>query len=69
MKHNVLGAAIGAALLRSNLERKLHCPDDLIVWPCGTQCFRSEVAEYTHMSDDYEVVSFGSVRYNQLVNS
>lgn len=42
--------------------------EDLIVWADGTQCFRYELNEYTHMSDDYEVVSFGSVRYNQLVN-
>lgn len=45
-----------------------NCPDDLIIWPCGTQCFRSELPEFTHKSDDYEVVSFGSVRYNQLVD-
>lgn len=68
MKIKPLTAAIEAAMIRTNLERKIHCADDLIVWPDGTQCFRSEMAEYTHMSDDYEVVSFGSVRYNQLVN-
>lgn len=68
MKIKPLTAAIEAAMLRSMLERKIYCADDLIVWVDGTQCFRSEVAEYTYMSDDYEVVSFGSVRYNQLVN-
>ncbi len=68
MKNTALSTAITAALLRTNLERKYHCADDLIVWADGTQCFRSEVAEYSYMSDDYEVVSFGSVRYNQLVN-
>lgn len=60
MKDNILAGLV---------PRYNNCPDDLIIWPCGTQCFRSEVAEHTHMSDDYEVVSFGSVRYNQLVNS
>lgn len=68
MKIKPLTAAIEAAMIRTNLERKYHCADDLIVWADGTQCFRSEVAEYSYMSDDYEVVSFGSVRYNQLVN-
>lgn len=67
MKHNILSNAIGAALIRTNLERKIHCAEDLIVWPDGTQCYRSEMGEYTHKSDDYEVVAFGSVRYNQLI--
>jgi hypothetical protein len=30
-------------------------PEDLIVWPDGTQCFRHELEQYTHMSDDYSV--------------
>lgn len=42
--------------------------DDLILWPDGTFCYRSDLSGYTHMSDDYEVVPFGSMRYNQLVN-
>lgn len=30
--------------------------DDIIVWPCGSWCYRSELQEYTHKSDDYEVL-------------
>ena len=68
MKIKPLTAAIEAAMIRTNLERKIYCADDLIVWADGTQCYRSELTEFSHMSDDYKVVSFGSVLYNQLVN-
>lgn len=27
--------------------------DDIMVWPDGTWCYRSELDEYAHMSDDY----------------
>lgn len=30
-------------------------PSDLILWPDGTWCFKSELHEYSHMSDDYVV--------------
>lgn len=41
--------------------------EDLCVWPDGTQCFRDELADYTHMSDDYEIVAYGSPRWHELV--
>ena len=31
----------------------------ICVWPCGTWCWESEVAEYTWMSDDYIRVELG----------
>lgn len=37
-------------------------PDDVIVWPCGTWCYRYELAEFSHKSDDYEVLPDGSER-------
>ena len=30
--------------------------DDLVFWPDGSWCWRHELPEMTHMSDDYEVV-------------
>ena len=42
------------------------CSDDLILWPCGTWCYRHELSEFTHKSDDYEEVVFGSARYELL---
>ena len=41
-------------------------PEDLIVWPCGTTCFRHELHEFTHLSDDYEVVAFGTPQHQSL---
>lgn len=38
-------------------------PEDLIVWPDGTSCSRDELQQMGHLSDDYEVVHFGSSRY------
>lgn len=42
--------------------------EDLIVWPCGTQCFRYELHEMTHKSDDYEVVPFDCKRWHELLD-
>ena len=33
--------------------------EKICVWPCGTWCLESEVAEYTHMSDDFVRVDVG----------
>ena len=30
--------------------------DDIALWPCGTWCYGDEVCEFTHKSDDYEVI-------------
>jgi len=37
--------------------------DDILVWPDGTWCYRYELREYAHMSDDYTVLSFGTPEY------
>lgn len=34
--------------------------DDVILWPCGTWCYRDELPEFTHMSDDYRVLNYMS---------
>lgn len=38
-------------------------PEDVIRWPDGTWCYRHELAEFSHMSDDYEVLAAGTPRY------
>lgn len=37
---------------------KTHIPqaEDLVVWPDGTTCHYDELSEYSHMSDDYQIV-------------
>jgi hypothetical protein len=41
--------------------------EDVLLWPDGTWCFRDELREYGFMSDDYEVLHFGTVRWQKLV--
>lgn len=35
----------------------------VVVWPDGTWCDEEELHEYTHMSDDYEIVYLTEVEY------
>ena len=41
--------------------------DDLIIWPDGTMCDRSELPEMQHMGDDYEVVPVDTPRWCTLI--
>lgn len=41
--------------------------EDIIRWPDGTWCHRSELHEYGWMSDDYETVTFGSPEWERMV--
>lgn len=42
---------------------KFFCSEDIIIWPDNTQCYRYELEEMNHMSDDYLVVPYGSTCY------
>ena len=37
--------------------------EDLIVWSDNTQCYRYELHEMNHMSDDYIIIPVGSLHY------
>ena len=37
-------------------------PNDVILWPCGTWCYREELHAFTHKSDDYEQIPADSER-------
>lgn len=44
-----------------------HDPEDVIKWPDDTWCYRSELPEFGHKSDDYEVLYWGTdERYDFL---
>lgn len=43
-------------------------PDDIIQWPCGTFCFRSELSQYGHKSDDYSVLYFDTCEWNEFMD-
>lgn len=46
--------------------------EDVIVWGDSdvhpTWCYRYELDQYSHMSDDYSVVSFGTKEYDEFFN-
>jgi len=43
-------------------------PEDIMLWPCDTWCYREELEGYlTFLSDDFEVVPFGSARWEEIV--
>lgn len=35
-------------------------PDDIIVWPDDVWCFRDELYDFSHKSDDYMVIIAGT---------
>lgn len=42
------------------LPLRLPDSEDLLIWADGTWCYRYELSEFNHMSDDYELVEFDS---------
>lgn len=42
--------------------------DDILEWPDGTWCFRYELSEMSHMSDDYTTIPVGSQRWEFLTD-
>lgn len=42
--------------------------EDILLWPDGDWCFRSQEEEMTHKSDDYRVVTVGSRRWDELTS-
>ena len=40
--------------------------EDVIVWPCGDWCYRYELEEMSHKSDDYRVIKFGTKEHERI---
>lgn len=36
---------------------------DIFLWPDGSFCYRCDAVYFTHMSDDYEVIPYGTTRH------
>lgn len=43
--------------------------EDFFVWSDGTYCVRSELSGFTYMSDDWEVLYFGSPEWQAFVEA
>ena len=47
-------------------ERNL---EDIMLWSDGTWCYRYEVEEMTHMSDDYEILYMDSPMWLEIMEN
>lgn len=45
------------------------CSEDVMLWPDETWCYRCELPEMDHMSDDYETIPFDTDRWHELVGT
>lgn len=42
--------------------------DDIVLWSDGTWCYGSEFPEMTFMSDDYQILKFGTIEHFDFQN-
>jgi hypothetical protein len=42
--------------------------EDVMFWPDGIWCYREELCQMSHKSDDFEVIPYGTPRYWDIVN-
>lgn len=40
--------------------------DDVFIWPCGTWCYRYELSEFSHKSDDFRLVKHLSPEWFEI---
>lgn len=40
--------------------------EDIILWACGTWCYRYELHEMSYMSDDYQEIKFGTKEHEAI---
>lgn len=53
---------INTAKILVPLRPAANDSEDVLRWPDGTWCYRYELPEMSHMSDDFEVLPFGSMQ-------
>ena len=49
--------------MKQKIDTKTVDLEDVLVWSDGTWCYRYELWEMTHMSDDFSVLYFGTDEY------
>ncbi len=54
---------------RKNAMFQPLSPDDIVVWPDDSWCFRSELEEYTWKSDDYRWILISDSEYDSFMKS
>lgn len=53
---------------KSTEQAPAHSLEDAILWADGTWCYREELEQMTHMSDDYQVFFVGTPEWEQVTN-
>ena len=43
-------------------------PDSIAMWSDGTWCYWEDMGDMNHMSDDYQLIPFGTTEYNALAS-
>jgi hypothetical protein len=59
--------SIVVSLYGEPIAMKHH--EDVILWPDGDWCYRDELEEYTHKSDDYAVLKADTFEWHSFLNS
>lgn len=53
-------------MTKSHAGSQPRSPDDILLWPDGTWCYRSERAYMLHMSDDYQCILVDTPAYRDF---
>ena len=49
--------------MKQSCDNSTYDFEDIILWPCGSTCYRYELEEYSHKSDDYAILRVGTPEY------
>ena len=68
MRMNPENVAVPMTGVTTETTTMTNKPDleDVCLWPDGTWCYRFEKYEMNHMGDDYEVLPYGTEKYNEF---
>lgn len=40
--------------------------EDIILWPDGVWCYRYELEDMSHKSDDYQIIEYGTEEHERI---
>ncbi len=54
--------------MSEDIENKCSTIDseDAILWPFGVWCYRYELEEMAHKSDDYRIIKYGNKEHERI---
>lgn len=45
----------------------MYHPDDILLWPNGNWCYRSDIDDMSHLSDDYQILRADSEQWREFI--